>query len=339
MRGNSHPLLSLKVIPVSLAFASLAHAVPQSLLEKVGTSALDPAGPAAEKIAALTWVMIVGFGLLFVFIMGLLIIGIKRGENSGKSQAPLGDRRFVVIGGLLMPLVILLLLLVYTLLLTASLGPKESRLKIRVTGHMWWWDVYYPESNLRIANEIYIPAGEPILIELVSKDVIHSFWVPSLAGKTDLVPGITNYQWLEADRPGTYRAQCAEFCGLQHARMALYVVALPPEEFAKWLASKQRSQPVPQDPRMQAGLATFVKAGCGECHTIQGTEARGLIGPDLTHVGSRLSLGAGTIPNSYGSMAGWVANPQALKPGNKMPPSYVASQDYHSLISYLMSLQ
>ncbi len=303
------------------------------------SSALNPFGPAASMISDLLWIMLVVFGGIFLLVLILLSLAILRRRWQTTPRPPLGDTTFIALGGLVMPVVILIPLLIYTLLVTRKLHPPEEALVIRLTGYMWWWDVQYPDQDITIANEIYVPVGQSVRLEMTSGDVIHSFWPPSLSGKTDLIPGQITRHWLQVDQAGSYRAQCAEFCGLQHARMALMVIAVTPEDFAAWVAQRQKPQILADNPTLQQGQKAFMDEGCGECHTIRGTPAQGKVGPDLTHIGSRSSLGAGVIANSYGSLAGWVANPQALKPGNRMPPSYIKAEDYHPLITYLMSLE
>ncbi|HYX32466.1 MAG TPA: cytochrome c oxidase subunit II [Oligoflexus sp.] len=321
------------------------YANPQSAANRIEefleakSSGFHPFGPVAAMISDLWWVMLAVFTAIFLLVLVLLALGLLRRRQSKDPQPPLGDIRFITWGGLVMPALILVPLLVYTLITTKKLQPPGDALTIRLTGYMWWWDVQYPESGITIANEIYVPVGQPVRLEMTSGDVIHSFWPPSLSGKTDLIPGQTTVHWLQVDQAGSYRAQCAEFCGLQHARMALLVIAVSPEEFAAWTTQRQKPMAVAEDATKQQGQRAFMNEGCGECHTIRGTAAQGKVGPDLTHIGSRSSLGAGVVANSYGSLAGWVANPQALKPGNRMPPSYVKAEDYHPLITYLMSLE
>jgi cytochrome c oxidase subunit 2 len=303
------------------------------------SSAFKPFGPVASMISDLWWIMLIAFAGIFLLVLVLLTLALLRQRWQGTPRPPLGDTTFITLGGVILPGVILIPLLIYTLLVTKKLEPPADALVIRLTGYMWWWDVQYPAQGITIANEIYVPVGQAVRLEMTSGDVIHSFWPPSLSGKTDLIPGQTTVHWLEVDKAGSYRAQCAEFCGLQHARMALMVIAVSPEEFAAWVSTRQTPKPLADNPTLQQGQKAFMNEGCGECHTIRGTPAQGKVGPDLTHIGSRSSLGAGVIANSYGSLAGWVANPQALKPGNRMPPSYVKAEDYHPLITYLMSLE
>lgn len=303
------------------------------------TSALDPAGPVASALAHIYWLMVALFGAVFFVVMLLLALGLIGRRRNTVPRAPLGDTAFIVIGGLLVPGLILTFILIYTLFLTRDLKPPEARLTIELTGYMWWWDVKYPDAGISLANEIYVPVGEPVRILLKSADVIHSLWIPSLSGKTDLIPGLTNEHWFEASKPGTYRGQCAEYCGLQHAKMALNVVALPRPRFDAWVEEKKKPKSPPDDPLLRLGYDTFFTKGCAECHAIRGTPADGRIGPDLTHLGSRRSLGAGAVANNFGNLAGWVADPQSIKPGNKMPAGYIEPEAFHALISYLMTLE
>jgi cytochrome c oxidase subunit 2 len=214
----------------------------------------------------------------------------------------------------------------------------KADLSIEVVGHDWWWEVRYPGGAVT-ANEIHIPAGRPVHVDLRTADVIHSFWVPSLMPKTDLIPGKANSTWLLADRPGTYRGQCAEYCGLQHAGMSFLVVADPPQAFSTWLALLQGPAAEPTSPAGRRGAQVFAAQSCASCHTIRGTSANGSIGPDLTNFGSRRYLGAGVAPNDPGWLGGWISNSQTIKPGNLMPPQPLAPEDLRALITYLQGLK
>jgi cytochrome c oxidase subunit II len=301
-------------------------------------SALHPAGPAADRIAALWWFMFIVLGIVFLIVLALTWAAVARRPVGGTGSPALGTR-FIVISGIVLPSFVLVALLFMSVRTSIALRLPETNYRVQVIGHQWWWEVHYPDHGVTSANELYIPANEPVLIELTSADVIHSFWVPNISGKMDMLPGHTNLFSLEARRPGVYRGQCAEFCGLQHALMAFEVVVLPPDEFERWLAEKQEPLPEPDTPLRLRGREVFYEAACHNCHAIRGAEAEGLIGPDLTHIGSRLSLGAGILRNNRGNLAGWIANPQPLKPGNRMPPSYLESDDLHALVEYLESLK
>lgn len=257
----------------------------------------------------------------------------------------LGGEHAIVIGGLAFPAIVLTAVLVYGLTTTARLTapPVAGELRIRVTGERWWWRVAYLEGGrevLQSANEIRIPAGRPVTLELQSQDVIHSLWVPRLAGKVDMIPGRRNLMRIQADAPGVYRGQCAEYCGGPHAFMAFVVIAMPPAEFARWRVAQSSAAAPPADPFRARGAQLFQTAGCGGCHTIRGTPANGLAGPDLTHVGGRVALGAGVLPNNRGTLAGWVSNSQSLKPGNLMPDFAVfTGVELHALAAYLEGLK
>ncbi|MCO6430625.1 MAG: cytochrome c oxidase subunit II [Deltaproteobacteria bacterium] len=300
------------------------------------SSAITPAGYQAQVISEIWWWMLGISSFISALVLLLLIVGLKL-RREGTPRPPGGDLWFIVSLGLVLPFVILTGLLLYMLIATNKLIPPNADLTINVTGHMWWWDVEYPAEKIRSANELYIPTGKDIRVELRSRDVIHSFWVPSLSGKTDAIPGLVNTHWLRAERPGTFWGACAEYCGLQHARMMFYVVALSPENYERWVNERKRSK-VPTAAQ-SAGLNAFMDEGCSECHAIKGTNAQGDVGPDLTHIGSRLSLGSGTAVNNYGNLAAWIANPQAIKPGNKMPRAYLPPEQLHSLTSFLMALK
>ncbi|MCR5875324.1 cytochrome c oxidase subunit II [Phenylobacterium sp. J426] len=293
---------------------------------------LDPAGPFAAPVTVLAWALFaMGAGVLALVIgaTAIAIFGPRRW------RARLGHERLVWIGGLAFPVVVLSALLIWGLTLTRDLSapPQPGEVRIRVTGEMWWWRVAYLDSEgreaIQDANEIHLPAGQPVTLELEAADVIHSLWIPRLSGKVDMIPGRRNLMRIEAARPGVYPAQCAEFCGGPHALMGLVVVAHEPAAFEAWRS--RRLQPPPQ--ASTPGAATFLAAGCGACHTVRGTPANGTAGPDLTHIGSRRTLGAGILPNRQGTLAAWIADSQAIKPGNRMPSYPVLSGSEVRLIA------
>jgi len=284
-------------------------------------SVLDPHGPAAAAVAEIAWVLFVGGGAIFLLV---LILGV---------QAIVAPRRwlasevFIVGGGIVFPVLVLSILLVYVLSYRSS--SAEPALRIEVVGEQWWWRVRYP--GFETANEIRIPAGQPVELVLRSADVIHSFWIPSLAGKVDMIPGRSNRLRLSADREGMFRGQCAEYCGGPHAQMALYVIAETPDRFAAWLEAQRRPA---------ASSNSLFNARCAVCHTVRGTPAAGTRGPDLTHVGGRASIGAGLLPNNAGTLAGWIASSQHLKPGNLMPEfKELSAEDLKALAAYLEGLK
>lgn len=301
-------------------------------------SMLDPAGPAAAEISKLWWFMLITGSIVLVITLGLLAAALLRRPRGEEAGPPLGSGRFVVLGGLIGPGIILVVLLILTLRTTISLRTPETTLTIQVIGHRWWWEVRYPEHDIVTANEIHIPNGVPIQLELISADVVHSIWIPRLHGKMDLMPDHATRLWIQSDEPGTYWAQCAEYCGIQHAFMRLSVTAHTEDAFAQWLEDAARPAGAPSTERQQQGLDVFLRA-CAHCHAISGTAARGRIGPDLTHLSQRLTIGAGRLPNNRGNLYGWISDPQPLKPGNLMPPSLLPSEELEAVVEYLMTLE
>jgi cytochrome c oxidase subunit 2 len=321
-------------------------------------SALDPAGPQAGSIGGLWWLMLYTLTAVFLLVMAVLVIaafrprGAYRGETAyapdTKPEAG-RERRMsrVVIGSVAATVVILFVLLVSSFLTGRSLysiaAGGESALTVKVTGYQWWWKVQYDNQNagyiVTTANEIHIPVGRPVLFKLTSNDVIHSFWIPNLHGKTDLIPGHETTTWIRADRPGTFRGQCAEFCGHQHAHMAFTVVAETPDQFKSWYDAQLKPAAQPSTPEQARGQQVFMSSPCVMCHRIGGTDAGGVVGPDLTHVASRPTIAAGTLENKRGHLAGWVVDSQKIKPGNRMPPNNLEPEDLQALLDYLQSLK
>ncbi|KQT09752.1 cytochrome C oxidase subunit II [Ramlibacter sp. Leaf400] len=301
-------------------------------------------GEDAGHILEITWVLFVGGGLIFVAVLALGVLALA---GPASVRASLARRGWMVGAGVVFPLVVLTALLVYTFGVAAAMqraNAQPAATRIQVTGELWWWRVRYlgPDGAtlLETANELRIPVGEPVDLELVSNDVVHSFWVPSLAGKLDMLPGSTNRLRLRAAEPGVFRGQCAEYCGQQHAKMALHVVAQPPAEHAAWREASRRPAAEPAEPLARQGRALFEQARCGVCHTVRGTSAEGRLGPDLTHVGTRLTLAAGTLPNGPGPLAAWIADPQHLKPGSRMPAyRQFSGEDLRALAAYLEGLR
>jgi cytochrome c oxidase subunit 2 len=291
-------------------------------------SVLHPAGPQAIHISRLWWLMLWVCTGIFVLVVGFLLYAVFHPRRQNQmTTAPETERRTatVVVAAVVMTGLILLVFLVadfWTDRALAALSTSQP-LKIRVTGHRWWWDVQYqatvPSQMVTTANELHIPVGRPVLLELTSHDVIHSFWVPNLHGKKDLIPGYITTLWIQADQPGIFRGQCAEFCGHQHAHMAFLVIAEPLEAFSAWFEAQQHPAVAPSDALQQRGQEVFLSSSCGLCHTIRGTPAGAKAAPDLTHLASRQTLAAGTLPNVPGHLAGWVVDAQRIKPGNKMP--------------------
>jgi cytochrome c oxidase subunit 2 len=314
-------------------------------------STLDPRGPRAAQAAEIWWVMLVAATLVFLVVMGALLYALfRRRPVSGRGDAETrrrGERMpgqgFVVAGGVGLPIVILVPLSVYWLVSTAALARPtlEPDFAVEVVGYQFWWEVRYPDHSFVTANEIRVPVGRPVEVRLTSVDVIHSFWVPQLMGKLDLIPGRTNTTWLQADQAGIYFGECAEYCGVQHAKMAFMVVAEPPEQLAAWLERQKQPAAEPADPTIRRGAQVFARAGCIECHTVRFGDGSvgGKTGPDLTHFGSRLTVGAGILENNRDNLAGWIANPQAIKPGNKMPVADLDAESLMAVVAYLESLK
>lgn len=324
-------------------------------------------GSGAALIQEFSLVLYLGCAVIFLLVMGLLLKAVF-----GRPVA-VDARRWLLGGGLLFPGLTLGALLVYSLAVGATLadmgssgplrflldcvsstarsikasvaGGAEPPLRIQIIARQWWWEVRYVHPQritewVVLANELHLPAGRPAEITLHAPDVIHSFWVPSLAGKVDMIPGRANRLTVRAEEVGVYRGQCAEYCGGQHALMALYVEVRPPVEFAQWLAGQARPAALPEDPLLRAGHDAFQRAGCATCHVVRGTGAAGTGGPDLTHVGSRRSLGAGVLRNHVGTLAGWVADSQGIKRGNLMPPTRnLRGEELRAVAAWLESLK
>jgi len=337
-------------------------------------------GPRADPATALMWGLIVLSLAVVAIITALVIVGVVVRRRRGRVEAMAALPAERGAGGLAwfyvgMPLTVVALVgtLVWTVAVQAAVDSPavKPRLTVEVTGHQWWWEARYlganPNETFVTANEIHIPTGQPVLVKLVGADVIHSFWIPALTGKTDTIPGQTNIAWLQTGRPGVYHGQCAEFCGFQHAHMGLDVVAQSPAAFEAWRRDQLQPASAPVTPTQIVGQDLFA-AHCGACHAVRGADAGdgaatdaagpispaslaaargpgvhlsagGVVGPDLTHLMSRSSLAAGALPNTVGGLSGWIANPQALKPGAQMPATYLSGSQLASVVSYLETLR
>jgi cytochrome c oxidase subunit 2 len=311
---------------------------------------LTSSGGAARPVEGLTWGLLIISVAVVVIISILVTAGIVRrrapaGAGAIPATRPPGGLRWITVG-LAISAVVLTVSLIWTVVVLAAVStpPTKPALTIRVTGRQWWWQADYRaphvDQEFTTANELHIPVGQPVRLELVGGDVIHSFWVPQLAGKTDTIPGRVNVAWLEADRPGVYWGQCTEFCGLQHAHMAFKVVAESPQAFRAWWGAQLR--PGPDATALSGGIAAgqqIFNDRCGACHRVRGTDAGGSAGPDLTHLMSRTTLAAGTLPNTPAALTGWIANPQAIKPGTTMPTLYLSGPQLTAVSAYLESLR
>lgn len=305
-------------------------------------SALDTAGRGAERIAELSIWLAVGGGLVWLFVVALSVFVTRISPRAFSERRA---KQLIVGGGVIFPVIILAVYLVYGLALLPELvrpAPPGS-VQISVTGHQWWWRVRYLTADgeaIELANELHLPVGEPVDLLLDSPDVIHSFWIPSIGGKMDMIPGRVNRLALHPTRVGVFRGACAEYCGASHALMKFYAVVEEPEEFARWLAHQASPARPPETPRAREGERVFLASGCGACHAVRGTPADGRMGPDLTHVGSRLSLGAGILPNEPAEFAAWIAQTDEIKPDVHMPAfGMLASEEIEALAAYLEGLE
>jgi cytochrome c oxidase subunit 2 len=305
-------------------------------------SMLSPRGREAAEIHPLLVTAFLTAVAVLALVTALTALAVWGGA---RWRARLGREPLVVGGGIVFPIAVLTGLLVYGLVvLQAGAGRSEGVAPtVTVVGKQWWWRVVYaaPDGGEVVsANELRVPVGQPVTVRLESADVIHSFWVPQLGGKLDMIPGRSNVLTIEASAPGPTRGQCAEYCGGAHALMAFYVVALPPAEYAAWLAREAADAAEPQTVEEMAGQTLFLRNGCGACHAVRGTAARGTIGPDLTHVGSRMSLAAAALPNDVHAFARWITDHQHIKPENKMPPfGHFSPDEVRAIAAYLDGLE
>ena len=306
---------------------------------------LNPAGPQASAMAWVTWLFLGICAVVYLLTMGALAWALVR-QRQPSDDLPATSRRLgVVIAGAAGVTVVTLVALTVTSVIAGrglTSPPGPGAITVEVTGHQWWWDFEYqgtPHETVSSPNELHIPVGVPVVIVAKSADVIHSFWVPNLHGKRDLTPGFATRTWIQADTPGAYRGQCAEFCGHQHAHMAFLVVAEPMDQFRRWLEHQRRPAPQPAGDLQRRGHDLFVQGPCVMCHTIRGTMAGSRVGPELTHLVSRQTLAAGTLPMTRDHLARWIANSQAIKPGNRMPPVPLDGNDLAALVAYLETLR
>lgn len=304
-------------------------------------SVLDPAGETAQDLASLWWLMLVLGGAVWALVMVVLVRAVVMSRRGGRQSGFWSGAPLVAAGGLVLPAIVLVPLLVVVFSVAEGLSnePAEGDLRIEVEGEQFWWRVTYPGSGAVTANEIHVPVGRPVTLVLTSRDVIHSFWVPNVAGKTDLIPGETTHLRFRVDRPGTYRGACAEFCGLQHAQMRILLVAQPAPEFERWAAATAEPAAEPRGALAEAGGRVFSAVGCASCHTVRGTSASGQTGPDLTHLAGRQTIGAGAAPNTRGHLAGWIVDAQGLKPGSEMPAQRLEPDQLEALLAYLEGLE
>jgi cytochrome c oxidase subunit 2 len=342
-RKSQHFMELLPAAAYGLCATSAHAATPLNYLVGYGTK--------AYPVVGLTWgLLIISIIVSLIFLIlvplgawlrrhprGIIALEAVPIERSGSGLKWLSI-------GLVLSSVALLGSLVWTMTVLANVNSPHGpvALTIEVTGQQWWWKARYlssdPSKILTTANEIHIPVGKAVRVRLIGADVIHSFWVPALSGKTDAIPGQINETWLEAARPGRYRGQCTQYCGWQHAHMAFFVTAESPDKFQAWLSQQLQDTPPATSPETQKGEHLF-EAHCGLCHAVRGTMANGTVAPDLTHLMSRETLAAGTLPNTPGNLAGWIANPQSIKPGANMPNLYLSGPELTAITSYLQTLK
>ncbi len=316
-------------------------------------------GPAAHRIANLSWDMTILFVVITIVMWGLFAFAFYRRHGTLAEHEPVeasGGELWIAIGGLAVPLLILTVLFVAGLSLLQAFpihgmpnGLSQAQMaqamkpEIRITGHQWWWTIDYlnddPSKAFTTANELHLPTGRPINIEVGTSDVMHSFWIPALHGKVDLIPGQANYIRLLASQTGTYTGQCAEYCGAEHARMRLLAVVQTPSEYEAWLEDQRKPGNAPTTPDAQAGEKVFTTAACALCHTVRGTMAHGSVAPDLTHLASRQMLASDIYPNNTSFLEAWITNAQSLKPACLMPdlPNF-SGQQLRDLVAYLQQL-
>ncbi|MGH9559959.1 MAG: cytochrome c oxidase subunit II, partial [Terracidiphilus sp.] len=311
---------------------------------------LNPAGTAAHRISTLGWIVYITF-MAVSLIMWILVIWVAvRRKGSLKEHDPFnakGGEQWILAGGIIIPLMILTAIFILSedTMAHFPMGQKQDPPpEIILVGHQWWWEIQYVSGSLdqhfTTANDVHIPVGQPVDIELRSADVIHTFWIPRIHGKMDLVPGQPNMIRIKADHPGVYRGQCSEFCGDQHANMAMLVIADPPNQYNAWVANQRADAANPTTPDAQAGEQVFLSAPCAFCHTVRGTAAEGVVAPDLTHIASRLSLASDTLTNNKADLEAWVTHAQSFKPGVEMPNlTQFTGLQLRQMVDYLETLR
>lgn len=338
-------MLYLKALSVYLARIG----IPLALHVHMGQSPtfMHTFGPAADPISRLGWILS-AVSLLVVLVVGVLIlVGVFRRRATPGNLVDVvttRGRTDLIYAGTAASVVVLIASFVYVMgvLAETSAPAFDPAITVQVIGHQWWWELRYSDRNganaFVAANEIHIPVGHPVRFILSTADVIHSFWVPQLAGKTDLIPGRRNVAWLQSNTAGKFLGPCGEYCGLQHAHMQLTVVAEDAPAFRAWWGQQIAARAPPSTPEIANGEIIFLK-NCSSCHTIRGTTAAGKVGPDLTHISSRSTIAAGMLPNTRGFLAGWISNPQQLKPGTQMPAVPLAPSELQALLGYLETLR
>ncbi len=317
---------------------------------------LNPAGPNAGSIEKLWWFFFSIVGLAFVLqVAALTRAAWRHFIPGGPPPKPMEPEKIkeenrrsapwvvAAIGITVISMFVLLVVSIVTGKEVEGGTTSKNPVSIELIGHQWWWEVRYPNTDPSMtvvtANEIHVPVGMPVVLQTESQDVIHSFWAPNIQGKRDLIPPYKTAIWFQVDKEGDYRGQCAEYCGHQHAHMAFELIAESPAKFQAWVQQQVKPAPEPSDPLAQRGREVFLSGPCVMCHTIRGTPAGSHVGPDLTHLATRHTIGAGTLPNTPGSLGGWILDSQRIKPGNRMPPNNLSGDDLNALLAYLETLK
>jgi len=303
-------------------------------------STLEPDGPKAHDVATSWWLLFAVAAIVCVAVIGLAILPLVMRRRATADPDNQG-LRFVGVFGVAIPAVILAGVFGLGLvdLSRTSSPPSPTQVTIDVIGHQWWWEFRYAGSDAVTANEVHVPVGVPVELRLSTDDVIHSFWVPQLTPKTDLIPKKVNTTWLTVSKPGTYRGECAEYCGMEHAYMDFQLVAETASDYRTWLSQQGQTAAQPTSELARRGMSLVTTTTCASCHTVRGTAADGDVGPDLTHVGSRSRLGGGIISNDPDHLAAWVDNPQRIKLGVKMPPQPLSASETQAVVAYLEGLR
>lgn len=332
-----------------LPFSSIGWLQPSGLEQALDSSVFSPATPEAGHIESLFWLVIFISGVIFILVEGFVVYSVirfrQRGERTAEPPQFYGSAP-VEVAWTVAPFITVFVIFLVVTRTVAKMRHVDSAqdIRVEVVGHQWWWEYRYygsegPASKpvVTTAGELHVPTNSPVVLDLNSPDVIHSFWVPRLTGKTDVIPGRTNFMTFRVDEPGTFVGQCGEYCGTQHANMLIRVVADTPEEFASWLAHQK--EPARPDPSAQDGRDTFMSLACSSCHTIRGTEAQGENGPDLTHLMSRETLGGGLLENDRSHLVDWLLDTQTIKPGCLMPDMKLSKEQAGTIADFLSTLQ
>ncbi len=304
-------------------------------------SPFNPISPQERDISNLFIGILVAGAVVFALVAGLVLFIAVRYRHRGGSDEPYQEfgKRRLEIAWTIAPAIVLAVILGFTVktMAATSPGPGDHPPDLIITGYQWWWGIQYPASGVVTANEVHLPVGRRMLLQLDSADVIHDFWVPQLGRKMDMIPGHTNWLWVEPDTAGTYLGACAEFCGAEHAWMRIRVIVQPQAEFDAWQRQQARPHPAPAGGDAAQGAQLFAQMTCASCHAVAGTGASARVGPDLTHYGSRDTLGAGVLDNTPANLAQWLKDPQAVKPGSHMPNLQLTDDQIRALVAYLES--